>query len=253
MKEIDIDIPRDYTVKWGATLILLGIFLSIIQGIFLYLGRDIHAILTGFALGSLLFGGLFFVSKGYIFINESQIERYYKIFQFKGLYRKAEFYNIRSAEIVDHDIIRINLRDDNYFNIEGFRHIYSAESLTEMINIHVLEVGEGESIQVSPEEIKEREEKALRAIKAELDIPNKDSAVTLFCEDHLDQLEGEYWKKHIGTVKPDPVQVVDLLVLKDHWDGDTVFDFTLPEDVTDYIICVRFDENGEVEDIDIES
>ncbi|MUI16138.1 DUF2004 domain-containing protein [Massilia dura] len=32
-----------------------------------------------------------------------------------------------------------------------------------------------------------------------------------------------------------------------------VFDFSLPDDVTDYVISVRFDDSGEVENISMES
>ena len=47
-----------------------------------------------------------------------------------------------------------------------------------------------------------------------------------------------------------------MLVLREHWGGDDeieTFDFTLPEDVTDYVISVRFDESGQVEEISMES
>ena len=31
------------------------------------------------------------------------------------------------------------------------------------------------------------------------------------------------------------------------------FDFTLPDDVTNYVVSVHFDETGEIDDIDMES
>lgn len=47
-------------------------------------------------------------------------------------------------------------------------------------------------------------------------------------------------------------------MLRSHWgdeddDGIDTFDFTLPEDITDYVISVRFDEEGQVEEITMES
>ena len=49
-------------------------------------------------------------------------------------------------------------------------------------------------------------------------------------------------------------------MLRSHWgdeeedeDGIDTFDFTLPEDVTDYVISVHFDEEGAVDDISMES
>ena len=49
-----------------------------------------------------------------------------------------------------------------------------------------------------------------------------------------------------------------MLVLQSHWgddddDGIDHFDFTLPDDITNYLITVSFDENGDVSGIDMES
>jgi hypothetical protein len=49
-----------------------------------------------------------------------------------------------------------------------------------------------------------------------------------------------------------------MLELRSHWgaeaeDGLDTFDFTLPDDVTNYVIAVRFNEDGEVHDISMES
>jgi hypothetical protein len=45
-------------------------------------------------------------------------------------------------------------------------------------------------------------------------------------------------------------------VLQSHWGGDDelkTFDFTLPDDATNYLISVRFDEDGDVSGISMES
>jgi len=103
-------------------------------------------------------------------------------------------------------------------------------------------------------DIKRREEAAVAAIKAAFGaLEQEEDGVTMFVEHHLEELEPEYWEKHLGSAKPDPRKVLDLLVLRSHWDDDSIFDFTLPEDVTDYVISVSFDEDGEVEDIAMES
>lgn len=80
----------------------------------------------------------------------------------------------------------------------------------------------------------------------------------MFTSHHLDELDAAYWKKHAGTAKPTPKQIVDLLELRSHWgsedeDGLEVFDFTLPGDASQYVLAVRFDEDGEVLDVDMES
>ncbi len=110
----------------------------------------------------------------------------------------------------------------------------------------------------SGEEIARRTAAALAAIKRSLD--EEDSAVSTFASHHVEELDPAYWKERAGTAKPTPKQVVDLLELRSHWGGDgddddgiDVFDFTLPGDVTNYVISVRFDEGGEVQEVEMES
>jgi hypothetical protein len=107
-------------------------------------------------------------------------------------------------------------------------------------------------------EIARRTAAALAAIKQSLD--EEDSAVSLFASHHIEELDAAYWKKHTGTTTPSAKQVVDLLELRSQWGGDgddddgvNVFDFTLPGDVTNYVLSVRFDNDGEVQDVDMES
>ena len=82
--------------------------------------------------------------------------------------------------------------------------------------------------------------------------------MALFVSHHLDELDAAYWKKHAGTPRPSPKQVLDLIVFDSHWgeegdDGFDVFDFTLPDEVTNYVISVRFDDDGEVGSVEMES
>jgi hypothetical protein len=105
-------------------------------------------------------------------------------------------------------------------------------------------------------EIKRRTAVALAAIQKAMD--DGDSSVTLFISHHLEELGAAYWKKHAGSPRPKPKKVLELLELRSHWgeedeDGIETFDFTLPGKVTQYVISVRFDESGEVEDIEMES
>ncbi len=115
------------------------------------------------------------------------------------------------------------------------------------------------------QEIARRTAVGLAALKQLLaDDPNNDeNPVTLFVAHHLEELEPEYWAEQTGTPTPTPAQVLELLVLRGHWgmdedeeiddDGLEMFDYTLPGDKTDYVLSVRFDEDGEVYDIDMES
>jgi hypothetical protein len=112
-------------------------------------------------------------------------------------------------------------------------------------------------------EIQRRTEAALLAIKQAMSEDDDDSSVNLFVSHHLEELDAAYWKKHAGIAKPNSKKVLSLLELRSHWgedeegdideNGIDTFDFTLPGGVTQYVISVRFDEDGEVEDIEMES
>ena len=106
--------------------------------------------------------------------------------------------------------------------------------------------------------VSQREKTAMDAIKRTFGTVAGEFGATLFASHHLDELAADYWQMHLGTAKPDPEQVLDILTLKSHWGSEDeneidVFDFTLPGDVTNYVISVRFDDAGEVEDISMES
>jgi hypothetical protein len=107
-----------------------------------------------------------------------------------------------------------------------------------------------------PAEIKRREAAARAAIKRVFGTSDDEYGVKLFVSHHLEELDPAYWKKHLSTENPDPQLVLDLLELRSHWGGDdetTMFDFTLPEQVTNYVISVRFDDEGDVSEITMES
>ena len=107
-------------------------------------------------------------------------------------------------------------------------------------------------------EVEIREKAALAAIKELAETQSAESTVSLFIEHHLEELDSTYWLKHLNSEKPKYAEILNLLVLREHWaenddDGVDAFDFTLPDDVTDYVICVRFDASGQVTDITMES
>ena len=108
----------------------------------------------------------------------------------------------------------------------------------------------------NPNEIKRREAAARAAIQKVFGTAEDEFGATLFVSHHLEELDAGYWKKHLFTETPEPRRVLELLELRERWAGpdeiDT-FDFTLPEEVTQYVICVRFNESGEVSDVTMES
>ncbi|MEL6300072.1 MAG: DUF2004 domain-containing protein [Pseudomonadota bacterium] len=78
---------------------------------------------------------------------------------------------------------------------------------------------------------------------------------TLFVAHHLDELDASYWFEHTGESKPDPQQVLQLLELRLDPEEDEIdiLDFTLPGAVTNYVICVEFDESGNIAGVSMES
>ena len=103
---------------------------------------------------------------------------------------------------------------------------------------------------------KQREGIALAAIREAYLSTDDEDPVRLFVSHHLDEIEGAYWKQHLGDESPEPVRVLEIIQLRDHWGGDDeldTFDFTLPDEVTQYVISVRFSESGEIEEISMES
>ncbi|MFN0051812.1 MAG: DUF2004 domain-containing protein [Planctomycetales bacterium] len=107
-----------------------------------------------------------------------------------------------------------------------------------------------------PNEIETREASARSAITRAIGTADDEYGATLFIAHHLEELEPAYWKEHLSTETPQPHQLLDILKLRSHWGGvddlDT-FDFTLPGQVTDYVISVSFDNMGRVSGIAMES
>ena len=115
------------------------------------------------------------------------------------------------------------------------------------------------------DELERRSAEAIAAIRRELN--SGESAVTRFVSHHIEEIDEAFWLKHCGTVQPQASQVLDLLVLDSHWseeddesdadeedeDGMDHFDFTLPGDVTNYLISVEFDDSGKVASVTMES
>ena len=108
------------------------------------------------------------------------------------------------------------------------------------------------------DDIELRRTAALIAIQHVFGTPGDEHGATLFVSHHLAELGCDYWQEHCGTTRPEPKQVLDILTLRSHWGEDDeggidTFDFSLPGDVSDYVISVSFDENGDVAEITMES
>ncbi len=97
------------------------------------------------------------------------------------------------------------------------------------------------------------EVKALEGIKKSFDTEQGEYGIDLFVSHHIEDLPKSYWQKHLGTDVPSSEQVIGLLVLRSKWDDEEIYDFTLPEEVTDYVVSVSFDDDGAIGGIEMES
>ena len=79
--------------------------------------------------------------------------------------------------------------------------------------------------------------------------------VDLFATHHLQELPQDYWQEQLATATPPSAAVIGLLVCRSSWGRDDLeyFDFTLPDDVTNYVVSVHFDAKGEIDGICMES
>ena len=104
-------------------------------------------------------------------------------------------------------------------------------------------------------EVEKRAKLALEAIRKAYGTEAGEFSTTLFVGHHLEELPRDYWLERIGTDAPNPAAVLDLLEFKSNWGDDDIenFDFSLPGDVTNYVLSARFNDAGEVDEISMES
>tara|TARA_Y100001960_G_C14448129_1_gene715961 strand:+ start:466 stop:768 length:303 start_codon:yes stop_codon:yes gene_type:complete len=98
-----------------------------------------------------------------------------------------------------------------------------------------------------------REKKALEAIKNASNTELGECSIDEFVSHHLEELPIHYWEAHLDSATPSSEKVIGLLILSSEWDDEEVYDFTLPDEVTDYVVSVSFDEDGNLENITMES
>lgn len=117
-----------------------------------------------------------------------------------------------------------------------------------------------------PREVARRERTARKYIAEALAQGDDTDSVKLFVDHHLEQIPAAEWTRILGEPLPSAQRVVESLVLRGHWSeadydaflgdggeaeegeaGIDIFDFTLPGDVTQYVLAVHFGPHGEVE------
>jgi hypothetical protein len=104
-------------------------------------------------------------------------------------------------------------------------------------------------------EFEKRQKLALDAVKQTFGTEAGEDSINLFVEHHLEELPPSYWQQHLGSSTPEPTAVIGLLQLRSSWGEDDIeyFDFTLPDEVTDYVVSVHFDSAGDIDGISMES
>ena len=104
-------------------------------------------------------------------------------------------------------------------------------------------------------ELERRKLVALAAIRQAHGTEDGEDSIVLFVAHHLEELPQSYWQEQLATATPDSAAVIGLLAFRSSWgEGDLEnFDFTLPGDVTDYVVSAHFDEKGEIDGISMES
>ena len=104
-------------------------------------------------------------------------------------------------------------------------------------------------------EVEKRAKLALDAIRKAYGTEAGEFSTTMFVEHHLTELPQDYWQERTGTASPDPAAVLALLEFKSNWGESDIenFDFSLPGDVTDYVLSARFNDTGEIDEISMES
>ena len=104
-------------------------------------------------------------------------------------------------------------------------------------------------------ELAKRQKQALDAIKQSFGTESGEDSINLFVEHHLAELPEAYWQEQLGVNDPEPKDILSLLKFSTSWGEDDIeyIDFTLPNEVTDYVVSVHFDSSGDIDSISMES
>ena len=104
-------------------------------------------------------------------------------------------------------------------------------------------------------EFERRKAAALAAIDKAVGTEAGEFGIDLFITHHLEGLPQAYWQEQLATDTPNSKAVVGLLICRSSWGENDLeyFDFTLPGEVTDYVVSVHFDLMGKIDDIAMES
>jgi hypothetical protein len=108
---------------------------------------------------------------------------------------------------------------------------------------------------MAPTKSEMRQKLALDMIRQVFSTESGKMNINLFIEHHIAEVPPAYWEQHLGTATPGPKAVIGLLEFQSSWGEEDLeyFDFTLPGEITNYVVSVHFNSAGEVDEISLES
>lgn len=99
----------------------------------------------------------------------------------------------------------------------------------------------------------QRIDRCRQAVRDVYGTPSDEVEATLFVSHHLEELGEDYWLAEFGCRAPLPAAIIDGLVATYRSGGSGYsVDFTLPDNVTDYVVCVEVDDR-DVASVSMES
>ncbi|MBK0053885.1 DUF2004 domain-containing protein [Stenotrophomonas sp. S39] len=100
-----------------------------------------------------------------------------------------------------------------------------------------------------------QQKRARSALEQLLGTEEGEDSVDLFVQHHLDEIEADYWNAQLGTATPAAGAVLGLLQPREPWEdeGSVHVDFELPGDVSQYVLSVELNGDGEVLGVSMES
>ncbi|MEP3888995.1 MAG: DUF2004 domain-containing protein [Hellea sp.] len=104
----------------------------------------------------------------------------------------------------------------------------------------------------------EKAKTALAKIKSLHGTPEDEFGTTLFVSHHLEEISKADWLKVLKTETPTSEQILDALILIGAWsssDDDVIdtYDFSLPDNLTNYPLSACFSEDDKNIEVSMES
>lgn len=104
----------------------------------------------------------------------------------------------------------------------------------------------------------EKAKAALAKIQLLHGTPEGEYGPTLFVSHHLEEIDKADWMKILQVETPTSEQILNALILIDAWsssDDDTIdtYDFSLPDNLTHYLLSASFSADGKSLEVSMES